>query len=841
MKPNKSTVKSKVAAKMQRKQHHTSPLLVALLPLLLGVLAAAAWLVQLQQSATAEQTGRQVQELASSYEQQISLLLGITGQNSQVLAASPALQNAILRKDQPALERLTNEWGQAPYMSQAVIMLPGEAATASLSFTARDHLGIAATNQRSTLEYAITDGKPLFYQASPVLHPDQPRVIGTLLLVFDAKALLDSLSAPALAGTWQVRLQQQLPQAPATELYRAGPGLQTATAQIFGTAHPGWQLSVGIDSPELLAIPLLPQYLAAPLIALFGAILALLVMQGRQRKLLNHDAAALLEAISAQQPQRLDTLISKELQTLSSPLKKLLHKPVPAVPARPAAAPAAVAEPQQQARPAPAFVLDGALEIDILDLDIDETALQEQSTAAPLPQIDASMFRAYDIRGIVGSNLSPEVAYWIGRAVGSESIACGETRVVVGRDGRLSGPQLLEALMHGLSESGCTVLDLGMVPTPLVYFGTHQLDATSGVMVTGSHNPPDYNGFKIVIAGETLADERITALYQRIVSQDLANGSGAVQQADVLGQYIEYISDDIAIGNPLKVVVDCGNGVAGVVAPELLESIGCLVTPLYCEVDGSFPNHHPDPGKPENLQDLIRKVQEEGADLGLAFDGDGDRLGVVTNTGEIIYPDRLMMLLAQDVVSRNPGCDIIFDVKCTRRLPALISRYGGRPVMWKTGHSLMKAKLRETGALLAGEMSGHIFFKERWFGFDDGIYAAARLLEILSLESDSVDRVFARYPVSPSTPELTIEVTEDSKFTIIDALQASANWGEGSVNTLDGIRVDYPSGWGLIRASNTTPMLVLRFEGDTEDDLQHVQNLFRDQLLAVAPNIHWPF
>lgn len=837
MKLKKTVAKPASSASAQRKQRPVSPLLLALLPALAGVLAAAALLVQLQQTTTAEHNTRQIQDLASAYRQQIDLLLSITERTGQTLSANSVLHNAIARKDTAALEHLAHEWSQLPYVVQAIIVTPGDKTTRTLGFTAQDHLGVAATGQHSTPEFAITDGQQLLYQAAPVQYPGFTRVVGTLLLVYDAKTMLDSLSSPDLAEPWQVRLQQQWPQAPQLLLYQAGPGLHTSAIQTFTTTHPYWTLSVGIDRPELLANPLLTQYLTVPLIALLGALAALLLMHSRQRTLLARDANTLHTTISNQQPQHLAALTSKELQPLKAPLQQLLRKRVAAQSAAQATPVPAREKKQPPVKPTPAVVPTDVLDIDILDLDLEE----QPNLAEGVSHLDPSIFRAYDIRGIVGTSLDADTAYWIGRAVGSESLACGESNVVVGRDGRLSGPLLLEALTRGLIESGCTVLDLGMVPTPLVYFGTYQLEATSGVMVTGSHNPPDYNGFKVVITGDTLANERITALYQRIASQNLTRGHGSVQQVDLLDPYVRYITDDIAIGKPLNVVVDCGNGVAGVIAPRLLESIGCTVIPLYCEVDGTFPNHHPDPGKPENLQDLIHKVREVGADLGLAFDGDADRLGVVTNTGEIIYPDRLMMLLAKDVVSRNPGCDIIYDVKCSRRLSALISRCGGRPIMWKTGHSLMKAKLYETGALLAGEMSGHIFFKERWFGFDDGMYAAARLLEILSLDNDSVDRVFARYPVSPSTPELTIEVTEGSKFALIDALQASADWGEGSVNTLDGIRVDYPHGWGLIRASNTTPMLVLRFEGDTENDLQHIQNLFRDQLLAVAPDIHWPF
>ncbi|WP_218185983.1 phosphomannomutase/phosphoglucomutase [Pseudomonas sp. ML96] len=464
----------------------------------------------------------------------------------------------------------------------------------------------------------------------------------------------------------------------------------------------------------------------------------------------------------------------------------------------------------------------------------------QQNVQTP-PKLPATIFRAYDIRGVVGDTLTAEAAYWIGRAIGSESLAKGEPNVAVGRDGRLSGPQLVQQLIQGLLDCGCNVTDVGMVPTPVLYFATNVLEGKSGVMLTGSHNPPDYNGFKIVIAGDTQANEQIQALKTRIDNNDLASGVGSVEQIDILDRYFKQIRDDIAMAKPIKVVVDCGNGVAGVIAPKLIEALGCSVIPLFCEVDGNFPNHHPDPGKPENLEDLIARVKSEGADLGLAFDGDGDRVGVVTNTGTIVYPDRLMMLFAKDVVSRNPGADIIYDVKCTRRLGALISGYGGRPVMWKTGHSLIKKKMKETGALLAGEMSGHVFFKERWFGFDDGIYSAARLLEILSQDRRDAEHVFSAFPLDISTPEINVTVTDESKFRLIDRLQRDGVWGEANLTTLDGVRVDYPKGWGLVRASNTTPVLVLRFEAETEEELTRIKEVFRAQLYNVAPDLNLPF
>lgn len=463
------------------------------------------------------------------------------------------------------------------------------------------------------------------------------------------------------------------------------------------------------------------------------------------------------------------------------------------------------------------------------------------SPTSVAPAFPDSIFRAYDIRGVVPETLTAETAYWIGRAIGAESLAKDEPNVSVGRDGRLSGPELVERLIQGVADSGCHVSDVGLVPTPALYYAANVLAGKSGVMLTGSHNPSNYNGFKIVIAGDTLANEQIQALHTRLKTSDLTWGEGSIAKVEILEQYATQITRDIKLQKRLKVVVDCGNGAAGVIAPQLIEALNCEVIPLFCEVDGHFPNHHPDPGKPENLVDLIAKVKEVGADLGLAFDGDGDRVGVVTNTGTMVFPDRLLMLFAQDVLVRNPGAEIIFDVKCTRRLIPLIKEYGGRPLMWKTGHSLIKKKMKETGALLAGEMSGHIFFKERWYGFDDGIYSAARLLEILSHRQESAEEVFAAFPNDISTPEINIDVTDESKFSIISALH-DAQWGEAAeLTTIDGVRVDYPHGWGLVRASNTTPVLVLRFEADTEAELQRIKDVFHAQLKRVAPDLQLPF
>ena len=448
--------------------------------------------------------------------------------------------------------------------------------------------------------------------------------------------------------------------------------------------------------------------------------------------------------------------------------------------------------------------------------------------------IQASIFRAYDIRGVVGDTLNKHVATLIGRAIAAENLARGETSIAVARDGRLSGPDMLDALIAGLRAGGCDVVNVGQVPTPVLYFAASTLPGvTSGVMVTGSHNPPDYNGFKIMLAGETLSGDAITDLYRRIVENDLSEGSGSLVEKDVSEAYLARIVSDITLKRPMKVVVDTGNGVAGELAPKLMKQLGCEVVPLFTEIDGNFPNHHPDPGDPANMQDLIRVVAETTADLGLGFDGDGDRVGVITPQGELIYPDRLMMAYAQDVLSRIPGGRVIFDVKCSGNLAKVINKHGGEAEMWQTGHSLIKARMKETGAPLAGEMSGHIFFAERWYGFDDGLYAAARLLEILAQQPMDADEFFAQYPQDPSTPEINIEVSDEKKFKVVERLIAEGEFGEGKRTTIDGLRVDYEDGWGLCRVSNTSPKLVTRYEGKTEAALQRIQELFEQNIERV--------
>ena len=451
------------------------------------------------------------------------------------------------------------------------------------------------------------------------------------------------------------------------------------------------------------------------------------------------------------------------------------------------------------------------------------------------------IFKAYDIRGIVGKTLTAEFVEAIGHAIGSEARSRDLGSIAIGRDGRLSGPELTQALAKGLRKSGIHVIDVGMVATPMLYFAAHELCNYSGVMVTGSHNPPDYNGLKMVLGGETLAAESIQALRLRLENNDLAHGKGNYRVHDVAETYLQRITSDIMLMRPMKIVVDCGNGVAGAYAPTLYRRLGCEVTELFCEVDGTFPNHHPDPSVPANLRDLIHALKTTSAEIGLAFDGDGDRMGVVTKDGSIIYPDRQLMLFAADVLSRNPGGQIIFDVKCTRNLAPWIEQHGGKPIMWKTGHSFIKGELKATGALLAGEMSGHIFFQERWYGFDDGLYAGARLLELLSRQED-INAVLHAIPDAISTPELQITLKEGENYAVIAQLQKTARFENPErVITIDGLRVEYKDGFGLARSSNTMPVIVLRFEADNQAALERIQNDFRRVILEAKPDAVLPY
>ncbi|MFK5913322.1 MAG: phosphomannomutase/phosphoglucomutase [Woeseiaceae bacterium] len=497
----------------------------------------------------------------------------------------------------------------------------------------------------------------------------------------------------------------------------------------------------------------------------------------------------------------------------------------------------------------PMFMNKDAIQLEELD-DLDgftdsaesSNEIKQAAPPANLPILPEEIFKAYDIRGVVGVTLTVENVLFIGHAIGSEAKARGLDTIVFARDGRLSGPELGKSLVTGLMTSGMKVIDIGMLPTPTLYYAAAELANGTGVMLTGSHNPANYNGIKMVLGGDTLAGDVIQSLRQRILNNDLVTSEGSYVNEQVLDKYLERITSDVKLKRKLKIVIDCGNGVAGVVAPKLFKALGCEVIELFCEVDGNFPNHHPDPSQPENLGDLIAEVKNKNADLGIAFDGDGDRIGVVSGDGKIIWPDRLMMLFAKDVLSRNPNANIIYDIKCSSNLRTVIEEYGGQPLMWKTGHSLVKAKMKETNALLAGEMSGHIFFKERWYGFDDALYSAARLLEILAASLRQPRVVFSGLPDSVNTPELKINMQEGENFKFMETLMAQSSvFTDAELTLIDGVRADYKDGWGLVRASNTTPCLVLRFEGKNKAAMAKVQEIFRKVLTDIKSDITLPF
>lgn len=455
--------------------------------------------------------------------------------------------------------------------------------------------------------------------------------------------------------------------------------------------------------------------------------------------------------------------------------------------------------------------------------------------------IDSHIFRAYDIRGVVETALTPDIVELIGHALGSLYPQC--KTVVVGRDGRLSSKKLAERLSQGLNKSGINVIDIGEIPTPVLYYSTYKFNTGSGVMITGSHNPPEYNGLKIVMDGKTLHGDGIQSIFQCLTENKLKiNTQGSILHEDLVNNYIERIINDVNLSRPLRVGIDCGNGVAGPTALKLFSKLGCEITSLYCDVDGNFPNHHPNPSEPENLAELISCVKEKKLDIGLAFDGDGDRVGVIDNLGTVLWADRQMMLYARDVLKRNPGAKIIFDVKSSRNLHNVIKEAGGKPIMWKTGHSFIKNKMAETGALLAGEMSGHIFFKERWYGFDDALYSAARLLEIVTNQPLTTNKLFATLPNAVSTPEINIKLGKDgAQHDFMQKFVSEVELPDANITDIDGIRADYDKGWGLVRASNTTPSLVIRFEAENELIIEEIKSAFKKEMLKVDNTLELPF
>ena len=713
--------------------------------------------------------------------------------------------------------------------------------TPPLTFVSMDMLQSAAqTEQDVDVELHLSGTKNehvVMIQRVPLSGP----AVGFLHLSLDASAVKSAMEA-FVPNNGTVEIRQPIPKGPPSILAKIGTnGDQTIASAIAGIKGTKWvvayrsidaSLSSGFDVGKILKLVVSGVVLAG--IVITGVV----VLRSRINRSLSSSGVSYQGAIKA------------ILEGSHPGLEQLLPGAVGAIPATETGfSPASegldgddittFAKPPQDVQGEDPTIPDT---LDITEPDPPGIEVTEE----PLPpgeQIDPSIFRSYDIRGVVGESLTVEGVYQIGLALGSEAAARDQQSVITARDGRNSSQELRDALIEGLRDSGRDVLDIGLTPTPVLYFATHYLDSHSGVMITGSHNPPEYNGLKIVLDGETLSGEAIQAIRQRIEEQDFTSGEGTMQSTEIIPDYIRRISEEIPVtlGNALKVVVDCGNSVPGIAAPHILRAIGHDVIELYCDVDGNFPNHHPDPSDEKNLTDLIEAIQDEDADLGLAFDGDGDRLGVVDSQGNIIWPDRQMILFARDVLSRNPGAKVIYDVKCSKLLADDITANGGEAIMACTGHSLIKSKMQETGALLAGEMSGHIFFKERWYGFDDALYSAARLLEILVNSEQSLDELFASIPGGVATPELRLDMAEEEHVAFMEKVLTTADFSDAQTTTIDGLRVDFNNGWGLIRASNTTPCLVLRFEGDDDAALEDVKDKFRELLLGIDSGLELPF
>ena len=750
-----------------------------LLALLLALLAAwFAWSGVVQWRADARESA-----LASARDGLVAAASSAMAAQTRALAerlADEPVQAALAAGDPAAAAAaLTAGWnGAAHAQVLRADLATAYADAANFGYARLGLLEKAMTDGAAVAAVVRDDGKPQLGLAAPVVLAGAPAVAYVRMPLASLTAGLEAADVPG--GAYLALRQGNYNVAERGDTALAG-GADALSREIGKTG-----LRAAAAVPDVARGPFglgaIPCLVAAALLAL-GAVVVMLLAYGKLPQLRRKAAAAAVE---------------EETPTLGQTIQRDL-----------------------ESAPAPVRVAPVAVEV----------------------QLEPGIFRAYDIRGVVGRELTPQVAAWIGQAIGTVMAEQGLTDIVVGRDGRLSGPELAGGLIEGLRKAGRNVIDVGMVPTPVVYFAAYHLRAGSGVAVTGSHNPPDYNGFKVVVGGETLSGAAIQDLYARIRDGRLqqADSAGSLQQQAVDEDYIRRIADDVQLERPLKVVADAGNGVAGEIAPRLLEAIGAEVIPLYCDVDGSFPNHHPDPSEPHNLEDLIATVKRFDADLGLAFDGDADRLGVVTREGEIIFPDRLLMLFAADVLERNPGALVIYDVKCTGKLQGWVLRHGGTPLMWQTGHSLIKAKMRETGAELAGEMSGHFFFQERWYGFDDGMYSAARLLEILAARAETPSEVLNALPNALSTPEIKVPVEAGSPHDFVQRFVDSADFEGARLSTIDGLRADWDDGWGLVRASNTTPILVLRFEADNKEALARIKDEFRAHLATVAPQLKATF
>ncbi len=833
----------------------TLALAICLVPLL----AVFAYLLLLREPGL---EARQIDRIASSFATQqatnVHGLLTRLQQRVQSAAQSPLALSAIASQAESDIALV--EKALLDFFPEVISLrfIPiGDLGTAD--FTGgnrglRNHIEVdlvrrASEGEKPEPEAYMFEDEWLTSMAARVTHPRLAERRAVIIATLNNKEISAQLKALDQAGgrfaLEQVFAAQEGGEERVNVIAASGSSSDTDYTRFANVPGTPWRVSFSPSAElvEALKIDLTPLIAVAAILALaaIGAIITILrgfprTLAGEVDKLIA--AADRKTDLSLRVPELVP--VAKQLRRAT--LRALRQNTDPAAEAAPAGArprgpSGEMANPMFQST----SILDQDEESLDLDLDEEAEAPAEETATAVAAQLPEHIFRAYDIRGSAQEDLSDEVITHIGHAIGTTALEQGEQTLIVGSDGRLSSPRIKSSLIRAILETGCDVIDIGLVPTPLLYFATRHLPCRSGVMVTGSHNPPGDNGLKIVLGQQTIAAGGIQEIRDRASRGDFATGNGRMTREDVVPAYLDEVLQDIAIAVPLKIVIDAGNGATSEIAPRLFEELGCEVEPLYCEVDGNFPNHAPDTSNEDNLAELCRVTQAVEADFGVAFDGDGDRLAVVTRSGHIIRSDVLLMLYAQDVVSRNPGADVVFDVKCSRNLSQLITRHGGRPVLWKTGHAFMKEKMRETGALLGGEFSGHMFFGERWYGFDDGMYAAARLAEILSTHGDTLDDCIADFPTSVNTPEIIIPVADDYKFQLVEKIAANADFASGKINTMDGVRVDFSNGWGLVRASNTGPALTARFEADNQENLEIIQDEFRAQIALVDPEIKLSF
>ena len=822
-------------------------LLIAVVPAALGF----AYLILVREPAMEQRlVGRVATALASGQAAGIDRLLKQLSARLESAAGSPLALSAIASESGEDLALV--EQAMLDYFPEVVslrIIPIGEMGTANLqggSRGLRNHIEVdlvrrAGEGASTTPEAYRFEGKWLTSVASRVTHPRITERRAVIIATLDNDVLTSQLqSLDSAAGRSALEQQFTRPNGTAQTDVIAAAGSGGATDLTHRAEIPDttWRVAFtpSISLVDSLSADRMPLFFALAL-CLLGAIAALATLASRFPKVLAREVNRVISVADKKSTLELAVpeLVSLARQLRRATLRNLRQEGEAQQAPGEMGVETVAARPEELTNPMfhTGSILDEEDE-EVLELELD-------GEGEPGPDFPEHIFRAYDIRGNAASELTDELVARIGAAIGTIAGEMDEQTLIVGCDGRTSSPRIKSALIRALMEAGRDVVDIGLVPTPLLYFATRHLNCRSGVMVTGSHNPPLDNGFKIVLNQHTIHAGGIQQLRERMVAGDFSTGNGRMIREDVVQAYVDEVVHDIAIAVPLKIVIDAGNGATATIAPHLFEELGCEVVPLYCEVDGNFPNHPPDTSDEDNLADLALAVEREGADFGVAFDGDGDRLAVVTGSGRIVRSDILLMIFAQDVVSRNPGTDVVFDVKCSRNLTEVITRHGGRPVLWKTGHAFMKEKMAETGALLGGEFSGHMFFGERWYGFDDGMYAAGRLAEILSTQGESLDDTIAGFPATVSTPEILIPVPEDKKFGIVQDIIDGADFAEGKVNTMDGIRVDYANGWGLLRASNTSPALTARFEADSEDVLEAIKDEFRTRIRQAAPDTEITF